>query len=134
MKQSNFSSIMATTEVLIQNELGLRVPNVPSVSIIAGDSVTFTAGNGDASALYFSPATISILKPTPATPVSLPSSGSVTYTFRTAATGAYGVILSSPEASAPDGYDFGNPADPPVLMIQAAASPLALTPHDPIKT
>jgi hypothetical protein len=124
---------MATTKILIQNELGLPVPNVSSVSIVAGDSLTFTAGNGDASTLYFSPATISILTPTPATPVNLPSGGSVTYTFKTAAAGAYGVILSSLEASAPEVYDF-NPADPPVFMIQAVGPPLALTPHDPIKT
>jgi len=94
-------AIMPTTDVLIQDELGLRVPSVPGVQIVSGDSITFTAGEGADSALYFSPAAASILTPSPASPVSLVSGATVGYTFASASSGAFGVIVQPPDSPAP---------------------------------
>src|SRR5271163_4837839 len=39
-------AIMPTTDVLIQDELGLRVPSVPGVQIVSGNGITFYRGRG----------------------------------------------------------------------------------------
>jgi len=62
---------MPNTQVVIRDEMGLRVPSVPSVPIVSLDTVTFTVDEGADSALYFSPETASILSPTPGSRVDL---------------------------------------------------------------
>jgi len=80
---------MATTHILIRDELGLRVPSEPSVKVVSGDSVVFTADSGADSSLYFSQSSAEILTPAPDFPVSLPAGASVTYTFVTPSGHAY---------------------------------------------
>jgi hypothetical protein len=109
---------MPNTQVVIRDEMGLRVPSVPSVPIVSLDTVTFTVDEGADSALYFSPETASILSPTPGSRVDLSYGQELTYTFASPGASAYGVITQAPSDSAPNSYNFGSPAEPPVLVVQ----------------
>jgi hypothetical protein len=110
---------MANTDVVLRDELGLRVPSIPKVTIVASDTVTFTAEKGANSALYFAPETASILSPRPGNPVHLSLGHALTYTFEASTPGAFGVITQAPGDPAPEAFSFGEPASPPVLVIQA---------------
>jgi len=109
---------MANTNVVLRDEMGLRVPSVPKVAVISGSSVAFSVEEGANSALYFSPETARILSPKPGARVELGSGQTLSYTFAVASSGAFGVITQAPEDPAPESFDFGQPADPPVLVIQ----------------
>jgi len=124
---------MESAEVLIQDEGDQIVLSVPSVPIVSGGSVSFTAGDGADSALYFSHATASILTPTPASPVSLAAGATVTYTFAIPGSAAYGVIVQSPQSEAPSSFDFAE-STPPVLVIQVGGGLPFPGPVMPIKT
>jgi len=109
---------MANTKVVLRDEMGLRVPSVPKVPVISANSVTFSVDEGANSALYFSSETASILSPKPGARVELGFGQTLNYTFAVAASGTFGVITQAPEDPAPESFDFGEPADPPVLVIQ----------------
>lgn len=125
---------MTTTKVLIEDEVGLRVPSVASVAVVSGDGVTFTADSDADSSLYFSQAAAAVLTPSPSSPVSLASGASVTYTFGSPSGQAYGVIVQAPGDPAPTDFDFGPPADPPLLVIQPGGGSSFPGPVQPIKT
>jgi hypothetical protein len=124
---------MTTTNVLITDEMGLRVPSVASVAVVAGAEVTFAAAPGADSSLYFSQSAAAILTPSPSSPVSLPSGSSVSYTFEAPSGQAYGVIVQAPGDPAPTGLDFGPPGDPPVLVIQSGEGSSFPGPTQPIR-
>jgi len=109
---------MANTDVVLRDELGLRVPSIPLVMIVASDTVTFSVEHGANSALYFSPETVTILSPKPGVQVHLTFGHALTYTFEAPALGAYGVITQAPGDPAPEFFNFGEPATPPALVIQ----------------
>jgi hypothetical protein len=121
---------MSNTEVVLRDEMGLRVPSVPKVTIIASDKVTFTVEEGADTALYFSPETASILTPTPGSRVNLAFGEKLTYTFSAAGSGVYGVITQAPKDSAPNKYDFGKPEEPPVLVLQPGQGPVFTGPDN----
>jgi hypothetical protein len=125
---------MATTIILIRDELGLRVPSATSVAVVSGDTVTLTADSDADSSLYFSQSAAAILTPSPESPVSLASGASVSYTFGSPSGLAYGVIVQAPEVSGPTNFDFGPPADPPTLVIQPGEGSSFPGPVQPIKT
>ncbi|MGA2049686.1 MAG: hypothetical protein ABSG96_18460 [Terracidiphilus sp.] len=110
---------MADTHVVIRDEMGLRVPSIPAVTIAAADSITFKVDEGADSALYFSPHTASILSPRPEARVELAFGQTVTYTFAAPGHEAYGVIAQAPEDPAPEGFNFGLAATPPALVVQS---------------
>ena len=109
---------MADTHVVIRDEMGLRVPSIPAVTIAASDSVTFTVDEGADSALYFSPETALLLSPKPGARVDLAFDHSLTYTFAAPGHGAYGVITQAPEDPSPESFDFGLASTPPVLVVR----------------
>jgi len=109
---------MPNTEVILRDEMGLRVPSIPQVPIQTGAQITFTAAKGADSALYFSPATAAILSPKPGSRVDLASGKSATYTFSQAGPGVYGAITEAPQDPQPARFDFGSPSNPPVLVIR----------------
>jgi len=110
---------MTATEVVLRDEMGLRVPSVSKIAVANGAQVTFKAADGADSALYFSPATAAILSPKPGARVDLEADKSVIYTFSTSGPGVYGVIAEAPEDPAPTRFDFGSPSNPPVLVIRS---------------
>jgi hypothetical protein len=109
---------MTATEVVLRDEMGLRVPSVSKVAVTQGAQVTFKAADGADSALYFSPATASILMPKPDARVDLSAGKSVTYTFSSSSAGVYGVITEAPQDPQPARFDFGSPSNPPTLVIR----------------
>lgn len=111
-------STMAATDVVLRDEMGLRIPSISRVPVTEGSQVTFTAGDDVASALFFSPETALILSPRPDARVDIAAGGSVTYTFASAGAGAYGVVTQAPEDQPPAGFDFGAPSTPPDLVVQ----------------
>ena len=125
---------MANTNVVIRDEMGLRIPSILKVAINAADTVTFRVEEGADSALYFAPETASILSPKPGVRVDVASGQTLTYSFVTPAPGAYGVITQAPEDPAPESYDFGKPTDPPVLVIQPGKGVDFPSPSDPVQT
>jgi hypothetical protein len=86
---------MPNTEVVIRDEMGLRVPSVPKVTM-----------------------------------VDLSFGQRLTYTFSTPGSSAYGVITQAPKDSAPNKYDFGKPAEPPVLVLQPGQGPVFTGPDN----
>jgi hypothetical protein len=111
---------MPNTTILLRDQDGLRIPSLPSLTIAAGDEVTFTAEKNSDTAIYFSPATAAILTPSPAMPTELKSGHSVSFAFAsTFPEGAYGVIVQAPTDHPPHSLNFGEPATPPVLVIQS---------------
>jgi len=110
---------MANTEVVLRDEMGLRVPSNPKVVIADGDTITFTVEEGADSALYFSPETALLLSPKPGARVDLAFDHSLTYTFAAPGHEAYGVIAQAPEDPAPEGFNFGLAATPPALVVQS---------------
>ena len=98
------------------------------------NEITFTADSGADSSLYFSQAAAAVLTPSPSSPVSLASGASVTYTFGSPSGQAYGVIVQAPGDPAPTDFDFGPPADPPLLVIQPGGGSSFPGPVQPIKT
>lgn len=125
---------MTTTSVLIKDELGLRVPSVASVPMVSGADITFTADSGADSSLYFSQSAAAVLTPSPSSPVSLASGASLTYTFGSPEGHAFGVVVQAPGDPAPTDFDFGPPADPPMLVIQAGEGSSFPGPTQPIRT
>lgn len=109
---------MTATEVILRDEMGLRVPSVSKVTVTQGAQVTFKTVDAD-SALYFSPATAAILSPKPGARVDIAAGASVAYTFSSANAGVYGVIAEAPDEPAPTRFDFGAANNPPVLEIKA---------------
>ncbi len=109
---------MADKHVVLRDEMGLRVPNIPAVTITAGDSVTFAVDEGADSVLYFSPETALILSPRPKARVDLVFGQTITYTFAAPGHNAYGVIKQSPEDPAPEEFNFGQGSIPPTLVVQ----------------
>jgi hypothetical protein len=109
---------MESTDVVLRDEMGLRVPSVPEVAVISANSVTFSVEEGANSALYFSPETASILSPKPGARVELAFDQKLVYTFGGAVHGTFGVITQAPGDPAPESFDFGKPSDPPILVIQ----------------
>jgi len=111
---------MPNTTILLHDQDGLRIPSLPSLPIVTGAEVTFTADKNADSALYFSPATAAILSPSPAVCTALKGGHSVSFTFAsTFPEGAYGVVVQAPTDHPPHSLSFGDPVTPPVLVIQS---------------
>jgi len=109
---------MANTDVVIRDEMGLRIPSVSKVTVNSSDSVTFTVEDDANTSLYFSPETASILSPKPGARVELAFGQTLIYSFTTPGNGSYGVITQAPEDPVPESFDFGSASVPPSLVIQ----------------
>lgn len=90
---------MANTVITISLEDGVFVPSQPSVPVVAGNTVTFSAPSSSA-ALFFSPDSVSILNPAPSAPVTIAAGGQTAFTFTSSNAGAYSVFFE-PNASTP---------------------------------
>ncbi len=73
---------MPQHEVVLRNEMGMRLPSVPRIPVTAGGQIRFTAASDADSALYFSPKTAANLSPAPINPVTVRAGESVTFTFQ----------------------------------------------------
>jgi hypothetical protein len=113
---------MANTDVRITQEGDEFVPDISSVPIVAGDTVTFLADPDSDTELCMKTETAAILSPTPALTVSIPAGESTQFTFAAADPGYYCVLTQSPDWPYPDPFscasDIGR-----VLAIQPGTPP-----------
>lgn len=119
---------MANTNITLINDKGAYVPSVPSVPVVAGDTVSFATSDGSAAQLFFSPAAASVLSPAPASPFQLAAKGNAAFKFTSSAPGAYSVFTNSAPGRFP-----GNVSK--VLNLEVgpvAAPPKFGGPHDTI--
>jgi hypothetical protein len=125
---------MANTDVVLRDEMGLRIPSISQVTISVADTVTFSVEQGADSALYFSPKTAAILSPNPGARVDLTFGQKLTYTFVSVGNDAWGVITQAPQSAAPESFDFGSPSNPPVLTVQPGQGVDFPVPTNPTQT
>lgn len=90
---------MAQHEVVIRNEMGMRLPSTPKVPVTAGGQIKFTAAPGADSALFFSPKAAANLSPAPNGPVTVSAGESVTFTFQEEIAGT--VVAQAPGNAQP---------------------------------
>lgn len=91
---------MAQHEVVLRNEMGMRLPSTPKVPVTAGGQVKFTAAPDADSALYFSPKAAANLSPSPSGPVNVSAGESVTFTFQREIAGT--VVAQAPGGAQPE--------------------------------
>jgi hypothetical protein len=125
---------MDNIDVVLRDEMGLRVPSIPQVTIASGSKITFSVERDTGSASHFAPQTGEILTPEPGARVSLKAGRKLAYRFAAAASGTYGIITQTPEDPAPQTFNFGDPADPPVLVIQLGNGTAYTGPTNPDRT
>jgi hypothetical protein len=115
---------MANTSVQLINSGGIYVPSVPSVPVVAGDTVSFATNDGSAVTLYFSPDAASAVSPAPGAAFSLAANGSAVFTFTSSVAGAFSVAFNAPGQSFPSAVS-GNLA----LLLSSSADPGFGGPH-----
>lgn len=100
---------MANTDVLIayNSEGGVYIPAAATVSVVSGDTVSFSTSDGSPVQLFFSPDAASVLSPAPANPCIMAAGQKVSFTFMSSAPGAYSVFFEpvgkTPNAAFPTG-------------------------------
>ncbi len=120
---------MAHTDITLKIADGVFVPSQPQVSVVKGDTITFSTSDGRQVVLFFSSGAASVLSPTPAVPTTLDAGKKAEFTFTSSEAGAYSVFFELNSASAPahfpvkksnhllleidsGGGSFGGPSDP----------------------
>ena len=94
---------MAHTEVFISNDADTLVPSQPTVEVNVGDTLAFSVSGSGPVFAFLSPAAISALSPSPASPVALSIAGPTVFTFTTSDAGAYSVFFeTTPDGPVPD--------------------------------
>ena len=113
---------MANTEVKIINDGGLFLPNVSSIPVVTGDSISFSTNDGSPVALFFSPDATSILKPRPTTPTLIAASGKAEFAFTSSAPGAYSVFCGAVDSPVPTEFP-GKVSKALIVQILAEIAP-----------
>jgi len=93
---------MANTDVVLvfNSEGGVYIPATTAVSVVAGDTVSFSTSDGSAVQLFFSSDAVSVLSPAPANPSLIPAGQKASFSFRSSAPGAYSVFFE-PQGKTP---------------------------------
>lgn len=84
---------MAHTDITLKEENGAFVPNQPQVSVVRGDTVSFSSSDDSPVVLFFSPGAASVLSPAPSVPTKLDSGKKAEFTFTSSEAGAYSVFF-----------------------------------------
>ena len=124
---------MATTEVRISQQGDVFVPNVPAVSIVPGDRVTFFADPDTQTNLCMTGDTAAILSPQPNLTVMIAPGGSTTFRFSAATPGNYCILSQGPDWPYPDTIDCGSGSSA-ILAIRPGPPPIYSGPDDDPKT
>jgi len=106
---------MANTDVHITEQDGQLFPDVSSVPIVAGDTVTFYADPDHEVSLCMTRETTAIFVPRPDVMVTIATGASVMLTFTSAPPAAYCIAIQPP--GEPCATIFCETADPTVLNI-----------------
>jgi len=92
---------MAHTDITLIDNDGILVPSAGSVSVVSGDTVSFSTENGRAAFAFFSPDAISVLSPRPASPFPIEAGKKAELSFSSSAAGAYSAYFAYTSASVP---------------------------------
>ncbi|MCX6631148.1 MAG: hypothetical protein NTW28_26350 [Candidatus Solibacter sp.] len=125
---------MANTEVRVSIQGEAWVPNVSSVPIIPGDSVTFFAVPDAQTKLCMTADTAAVLTPHPDLTVMIDAGGSTTFGFLAAAAGNYCMLTQAPDCPCPNSISCGAGGSYPVLSIRPGSGPVFSGPDDDTKT
>lgn len=113
---------MSNTNITITEAAGLLVPDVASVNIVAGDTITFIASTETAVKLCMSDATAALLGTDSAAEV--PAGGTLILTFAGAAGGTHGIALQFPDKKCPSKITAGAPGTLRIEPARKGASPI----------
>ena len=95
---------MAHTDILLTDERGVFMPSKPEVSVVKGDSISFSTQGGVPVALFFSPDAVGVLSPSPAVPTLLGQGEKSEFTFTSSEAGAYSVYFEKNASEPPAHY------------------------------
>ena len=112
---------MAHTDIILSEEHGVFKPSQPQVSVVKGDSISFSTSDGVPAALFFSSGAVAVLSPAPSVPTTLGSGDKVQFTFTSSDAGAYSVFFEK-DASEPPAYFPVRPSNVLLLEIDTSHS------------
>ena len=112
---------MAHTDIIITDEQGVFTPSQPQVSVVKGDSISFSTNGGVPVALFFSSGAVAVLSPVPPVPALLGPGEKAEFTFTSSDTGAYSVFFEK-DASEPPAYYPVRPSNLLLLEIDTSHS------------
>jgi hypothetical protein len=95
---------MAHTDIILTEQGSVFTPSQPQVSVVKGDSISFSTSGGVPVALFFSPAAAAVLSPTPPVPIMVAQGGKIEFTFTSSDTGAYSVFFERSASEPPAHY------------------------------
>ena len=123
---------MADILIQIHEADGTRLPSVPRVDIIVGNTFTFTAADGDA-ALHFSPDLLAVIEPNHAPFALLQAGQQLRYTFIAVTSGSHEVILQDPAAPAPGEFAPAPDSEQTHVVLRAGgAASVSVVSSDPV--
>jgi hypothetical protein len=99
---------MANTDVSLKDNKGVLVPNLVSVQVVAGDTITFSTVDGRAALAFFSPDAAAVLSPNPDNPCPIASGAKAHFSFTSSNRGAYSVYFGYGAGDAPDSFQGGH--------------------------
>jgi len=112
---------MANHAVSIHRIPGSRGVDIPSVPILSGDTVTFTAEANAPSILCLSAQTAAIVSPAPlSTTIEVPGGTSVTLTLGDVSPGKYGIVVQAHGWPCPGEISSESGGSEAVLLIHSA--------------
>jgi hypothetical protein len=92
---------MANAEIILTNDDGVLVPNLPSVQVISGNTITIATSDGSPAAIFFSPAAAAVLAPTPTFPYVLDAGAKFSASFLSSEPGEYSVFFETSASVTP---------------------------------
>jgi hypothetical protein len=122
---------MANTDVRITQQGEEFVPDVFTVPVFSGDTVTFYGDPDSQTNLCMTAATAAILSPQPDLTVTLAADGNIAFTFTAAAPGKYCIITQSADWPYPSNIFFGSD-DSAVLSISVGRPAMKFSSPDTV--
>jgi hypothetical protein len=110
---------MAHTDIILTEEQGVFSPSQQQVSVVKGDSISFSTSDGVPVALFFSSGAVGVLSPAPSVPTMLGSGEKAEFTFSSSDAGAYSVYFEKNASEPPPHYSV-RPSS--VLMLEIDTS------------
>jgi hypothetical protein len=92
---------MAHTDITLIDNDGILVPSAGSVSVVSGDTVSFSTEDGRAAFAFFSPDAIAVLSPPPSSPFPIAAGKKAEFSFSSSGAGAYSAYFAHTSATVP---------------------------------
>ena len=97
----DYFPVMAHTDIKLIDSDGILVPSADSVSVVSGDTVSFSTSDGRPAFAFFSPDAIMVLTPRPTSPCEIAAGKTADFTFSSSEPGAYSAYFALTGDSAP---------------------------------